>query len=66
MWIGRNWVLVDGQRVNIDPGNAMPKVIGGRTMVPAKFLATVLDCQVYWVASSKTVVITNFQKPQQK
>jgi len=66
MWIGRNWVLVDGQRVNIDPGNAMPKVIGGRTMVPAKFLATVLDCQVYWVASSKTVVIVNFQKPQKK
>ncbi len=66
MWIGRNWVLVDGQRVNIDPVNAMPKVIGGRTMVPAKFLATVLDCQVYWVASSKTVVIANFQKPQKK
>lgn len=34
------------------------KVIGGRTMVPARFIAETLGCEVKWDQTSRTVTIT--------
>ncbi len=46
---------VDGVRSTLD---APAKIIGGRTMVPVRFISESLDAQVEWIESPRTVVIT--------
>jgi len=46
---------VDGVRSTLD---APAKIIGGRTMVPVRFISESLDAEVEWIESPRTVVIT--------
>ena len=61
LWIDNNTATVDGNQVMIDPlnSNVMPIVIPpGRTMLPLRFIADNLDCNVQWNANASEVVVT--------
>jgi len=51
---------VNGKNVQIDPNNPKitPIILNGRTMVPVRFLAESLGCEVKWIADSKEILIT--------
>ncbi|KUG04062.1 hypothetical protein ASZ90_018508 [hydrocarbon metagenome] len=51
LWIDNNTALVNGQQVKIDPDNAQVKPIimpPGRAMLPLRFIAENLGCEVEW------------------
>ena len=60
LWIGKNIARVNGVDTPIDPNNpkVVPMIIQGRTMLPVRFVAENLGCQVDWDANTKTVTIT--------
>lgn len=60
LWIGKNIARVNGVDTPIDPNNpkVVPMIISGRTMLPVRFVAENLGCQVDWDANTKTVTIT--------
>jgi titin len=65
MWIGRNTALVNGVSEMIDPDNpeVMPEILPpGRTMLPLRFIAEKLGCEVDWEPSIKEVMLT-YEKP---
>jgi hypothetical protein len=60
LWIGNNTANVNGTNVFIDPENAnvMPIIIPpGRTMLPLRFIAENLGCDVSWLAGPKEVTV---------
>ncbi len=60
LWIGKNIAKVNGKYKAIDPNNpkVVPLIISGRTMLPVRFVAENLGCDVGWDATTKTVTIT--------
>jgi len=48
LWIGKNTAKVNGKEVMIDPSNpnVVPEIINGRTMLPLRFVAESLGCQL--------------------
>jgi hypothetical protein len=65
MWIGQNTAKVNGVLVAINPTNTqvMPIVVPpGRTMLPLRFIAENLKCQVDWDATQQMVTVT-YPKP---
>lgn len=61
MWINLNIARVNGSAVMIDPSNSdvVPAVVPpGRTMLPLRFIAEQLNCQVDWDASQQMVTVT--------
>jgi outer membrane protein assembly factor BamB len=54
LWIGKNTAEVNGQQLKID---APPVIIGGRTMVPLRFIAEPFGAQVNWNAQTKEITI---------
>ena len=52
--VGQRYVLIDGQTVEID---AEPRIIGGRTMVPVRFVGQWLGAAVKWDEALKRVEI---------
>lgn len=54
LYIGDKYVDVNGQRVMLD---AAPVVSGGRTLVPARFLAETFGYTVTWLSDTNEVVI---------
>ncbi|MGC8943374.1 MAG: stalk domain-containing protein [Caldisericia bacterium] len=60
LWIGKNIARVNGVDTPIDPNNpkVVPMIISGRTMLPVRFVAENLGCQVDWDSNTKTVTIT--------
>lgn len=65
MWIGQNTAKVNGVLVPIDPNNAkvMPILLPpGRTMLPLKFIAENLNCQVDWDPLQQMVTVS-YPKP---
>ncbi len=60
MWIGKPIAKINGQEVQIDPDNpdVVPTIINDRTMVPMRFLAESLGCEVEWVADTKEIILT--------
>lgn len=59
LWIGKNQAGINGQSVLIDPDNAsvMPLIINGRTMMPLRFIAENLGCEVEWVPEFSQIKI---------
>ncbi|HBK52670.1 MAG TPA: hypothetical protein DDZ44_01855, partial [Syntrophomonas wolfei] len=47
------------QSVPIDPENAavMPLIINGRTMMPLRFIAENLGCEVEWISENSQIII---------
>ena len=59
LWIGKNQAKINGQSVPIDPDNAavMPLIINGRTMMPLRFIAENLGCEVEWISENSQIII---------
>jgi len=59
LWIGKNMAKINGESVPIDPGNStvIPLIINGRTMMPLRFIAENLGCEVKWISEYKQVKI---------
>ncbi len=55
MAIGANRAAVNGRTVQLD---APASLVGGRAMIPLRFLSEALGCEVTWMARSRTVEIT--------
>jgi|GEM_PF-2118386 len=60
LWIGKNMAKVNGSYKFIDPDNpkVVPIIKEGRTMLPIRFVAENLGCDVKWDGATKTVTIT--------
>ncbi len=59
LWIDRPIAIVNGAEVMIDPANpkVVPKIIEGRTMLPARFIAESLGKKVSWASKERKVTI---------
>lgn len=59
LWIGKNQAKLNGQSVSIDPDNnsVMPLVVNGRTMLPLRFIAEKLGCDVKWIPEFSQITI---------
>ncbi|MEM4221791.1 MAG: stalk domain-containing protein, partial [Thermoplasmata archaeon] len=59
LWIGKNIAKVNGIDTQIDPNNnkVVPMIISGRTMMPLRFVAENLGCEVLWDSINKIVTI---------
>ncbi len=59
-WIGKPTAKINGEEVQIDPDNpdVVPTIINDRTMVPMRFLAESVGCEVEWVAETKEIILT--------
>ncbi|HPP44067.1 MAG TPA: copper amine oxidase N-terminal domain-containing protein [Caldisericia bacterium] len=60
LWIGKSIAKINGVNKAIDPDNpkVVPIIKNGRTMLPVRFVAENLGCEVGWDAYTKTVTIT--------
>ena len=56
LWIGGDTALVDHEEVYLP---VVPMLIGGRTMLPLRFVSEALGCFVEWIADSETILIRN-------
>ena len=58
--IGNANALVNGENKLIDPQNlkVVPEIINGRTMLPLRFVAENLGCDVRWNGTTQTITIT--------
>lgn len=59
LWIGRNKAQVNGLSLPIDESNpaVKPVIMQGRTMLPLRFVAENLGCEVEWKAATKEILI---------
>lgn len=59
LWINQPKARVNGEEVLIDPANpsVVPKILEGRTMLPARFVAEALGRKVDWDAKERKVTI---------
>lgn len=61
LWIGKNSAKVNNEYKLIDPSNpdVLPIIVPpGRTMLPIRFIAETLGCQVDWAQVTQEVTIT--------
>ncbi len=60
LWIGNATAKVNGADTPIDPANAevKPIILSGRTMLPLRFVAEKLGCDVAWDAATKGITIS--------
>ncbi len=60
LWVNNPTATVNGKQLQIDPNNpkVTPIIMNGRTMVPVRFLAENLGCEVKWIAETKTIILT--------
>jgi hypothetical protein len=58
--IGQNSATVNGAATPIDSTNpaVTPVIVAGRTMLPLRFIAGSLGCQVNWNAAQQLVTVT--------
>jgi len=62
LWIGENRAMVNGREEFIDPDNpdVVPIILPpGRTMLPLRFIAEKLGCEVGWDGQTSTVTVTS-------
>ena len=59
LWIDKSNAKVNSIDASIDPDNfkVVPEIINGRTMLPLRFVAKSLSCDVHWGATTKTITI---------
>ena len=55
MWVDSKEILANGVRKTVD---VAPTIVDGRTMVPLRFAAENLGCEVDWVESTQQIIIT--------
>ncbi len=54
MWLGSKSLVANGQTMSMD---VPPDVLNGRTMLPIRFAAENLGCDVEWINSTREIVI---------
>lgn len=61
LWIGNPTAKINGMSRAIDPGNSSVKPItmNGRTMLPLRFVAESLGCEVKWNAATQGITVTS-------
>ena len=59
LWIGKSIAKVNGVPKPIDPSNpkVVPEIINSRTMLPLRFVAESLGCDVQWDGTTQTITI---------
>ena len=59
LWIGKSIAKVNGIDTPIDATNSkvVPEIINSRTMLPLRFVAENLGCNVQWDGTTKTITI---------
>ncbi len=59
LWIGKNAALLNGSAIQIDPANpeVKPMIINDRTMLPMRFVAEKLGCDVEWLPATKQIKV---------
>ncbi len=60
LWIRKNRATINGSTVYIDPSDpgVKPLTINGRTMLPLRFVAENLGCDVVWDAATSGITIS--------
>jgi hypothetical protein len=60
LWIGKPTARVDGVDVLIDPANpkVAPRISGGRTMLPLRFISETFGAEIQYDAKLRTVTVT--------
>ncbi len=58
LWVGRNTIRVDGVSQSIDAAPYISKT--GRTMLPLRFVAANLNCDITWDNITKTATISGY------
>lgn len=60
LWIGEPKARVDGTDVLIDPANpkVVPRISGGRTMLPLRFISETFGAEILYDAKLRTVTVT--------
>jgi len=60
LWIGKNTARVNGIAKPIDSSNpkVVPEIINGRTMLPLRFVAENIGCELQWDPNTQTITIT--------
>ena len=59
LWIGKNKAVINDRSIPIDSDNAsvMPLIINGRTMMPLRFIAENIGCEVKWIPEFNQIKI---------
>ncbi|MBQ7794742.1 MAG: hypothetical protein IJ366_09545 [Clostridia bacterium] len=58
MTIGSSEAVIDGNTTTLD---VPPQIVNERTLVPVRFIAESLDCNVFWEPNTYTVTITDLK-----
>ena len=60
LWIGKPTARVDGTDVLIDPANpkVVPRISGGRTMLPLRFVSEIFGAEILYDAQLRTITVT--------
>jgi len=60
LWIGKSQASLNGQTRSIDPANSrvLPVIMGGRTMLPLRFVGESLGIDVQYDTTTKTITLT--------
>ncbi|MCX6063033.1 MAG: stalk domain-containing protein [Caldiserica bacterium] len=60
LWIGKPTARVDDTDVLIDPANpkVAPRIVGGRTMLPLRFISETFGAEIVYDALLRTVTVT--------
>lgn len=60
LFIGKSAARVNGSPVSVDPANVKvtPRIVGGRTMLPVRFITEQLGGTVVWNDATKTATLT--------
>ena len=60
LWIGKPTAQVDGVEVPIDPANpkVVPRISGGRTMLPLRFISETFGAEILYDPLLRTVTVT--------
>jgi len=60
LWIGKKQAKIDGKEVWIDAKKVLyPTIISGKTLLPLRFIAENLNCDVQYDAKTKKITLTH-------
>lgn len=68
LWIGKSVAKINGTDTLIDPSNSnvKPITISGRTMLPLRFVAESLGCEVGWNEATQGIAVTYSKTEESK
>ena len=58
MWLNQKGIIVDGENATVD---VVPQSINDRTMLPVRFVAENIGCQITWIGSKQQIIIVFYR-----